>query len=177
MELDWYVNTNQGCGAVPAQRLRFPIDVFINGYCQVILTTNVLSNCWYNYILQCQITKTPLFGFVSECNFINGQAYGGTEKFVGEKATSQECFLFVKEYYPTARGAVWQAVDTNRGGEGNCMVLISNTGVDDNPTYQTCLFEGEIKIFSKIKELFQKPNPLLKWFYFSLSFIFRQLCK
>ena len=114
----------------------------------------IVGNIKDNYILQCQITKTPLFGFVSECNFINGQAYGGTEKFVGEKATSQECFLFVKEYYPTARGAVWQAVDTNRGGEGNCMVLISNTGVDDNPTYQTCLFEGEIKIFSKIKELF-----------------------
>ena len=61
--------------------------------------------------------------------------------------------MFVKEYYPAARGAVWQAVDTNRGGEGNCMVLISSTGVDDNPTYQTCLFEGEIEIFRKIKEI------------------------
>ena len=61
--------------------------------------------------------------------------------------------MFVKEYYPAARGAVWQAVDTNRGGEGNCMALISNTGVDDNPTYQTCLFEGDLKIFRKIKEI------------------------
>ena len=62
--------------------------------------------------------------------------------------------MFVKEYFPAARGAVWQAVDTNWGGEGNCMVLISYTGVDDNPTYQTCLFEGEIKIFREIKEIF-----------------------
>ena len=111
-----------------------------------------------NYILQCQLTKTPLIDFDTECDFINGQAYGGTEKFVGEKATSQECFMFVKEYYPAARGAVWQAVDTNGGGEGNCMVLISNTGVDDNPTYQTCLFEGEIK---SLEELLKYSRNIL----------------
>ena len=57
--------------------------------------------------------------------------------------------MFVKEYYPTARGAIWQAVDTNHGGEGSCEVLFMSTGVDDNPTYQTCLFEGKIKSFMK----------------------------
>ena len=79
--------------------------------------------------------------------------------------------MYVKEYYPAARGAVWQAVHTNRGGKGNCMVLFSNTGVDDNPTYQTCLFEGEIKSLEKLKKYYRKLLNCsnLPLFFFSLS--------
>ena len=79
--------------------------------------------------------------------------------------------MFVKEYYPAARGAVWQAVDTKRGGEGNCMVLISNTGVDDNPTYQTCLFEGVIKSLEELMKYSRNISTLPLVINFSFLYL------
>ena len=80
--------------------------------------------------------------FISQIDypFVPGRANEGSEEFLGEKSTAQECAIFVQNYHPSANGATWQAMDTRFGGKGNCYAKFGITSVDSNPTYQTCFF-------------------------------------
>ena len=70
-----------------------------------------------------------------------GYGAGGTEVYIGETDTDDECAYLVRNKEPSANGATW--------GDGDCYAEFGATGKNGNGKWRTCLFQGQLLEISK----------------------------
>ena len=70
------------------------------------------------------------------CNFVVGDGTGGTEDYIGNTTTEDECAQLVQREKPSANGATW--------GSEYCYAEFGATSNNGNSAWRTCLFEGQL---------------------------------
>ena len=72
--------------------------------------------------------------YKGKCDFDTGDGIGGTEEYIGNTATDNQCADLVTAKKPTANGATW--------GNQKCYAEFGATGKNFARSWRTCLFEG-----------------------------------
>ena len=76
--------------------------------------------------------------YVKGCSFKLGKAIGSNNYYEGldRTATDDECATLVRSRWGKANGAMRYQEN------GFCSAAFEATGIDDNPKFKTCLFDG-----------------------------------
>ncbi len=61
------------------------------------------------------------------CTFVVGDGTGGTEYYIGNTTTEDECAILVRSRQPSANGATWRVGATN-GATKSCYAEFGATG-------------------------------------------------
>ena len=84
----------------------------------------------------------------STCKFENGDAVGGTEKYVGKAKDAEHCVALVWHTEPYANGATWDADSGNNDcyAEFNA-IRIDVSACDVDSCYQACIFPAWMEMY------------------------------
>ena len=66
------------------------------------------------------------------CNFVNGDGIGGTETYLGQTNTRDECVTLVIQTQPDANGVTYSI------GGTSCYAEFGVTGIAGSTSWQTC---------------------------------------
>lgn len=72
------------------------------------------------------------------CTFVMGDGTGGTDDYIGETTTEDECAQLVQSKTPSANGATWGVQNEN------CYAEFGATSNDGDTNWRTCLFKGQL---------------------------------
>ena len=84
------------------------------------------------------------------CNFVTGDAIGGTEKRIGYTDTRESCAALVYSNEPSANGVTYGGNDGGTQGNAECYAEFGATSYDENyfshitQQWQACIFERKI---------------------------------
>ena len=73
-----------------------------------------------------------------ECNFVDGDGIGGTETFLQNTNTRDECVALVIQTQPNANGVTYSGRQT---GGTSCYAEFGATGTSGGTSWQTCIFK------------------------------------
>ena len=102
-----------------------------------------------------------LLSTLETCTWLEGDAKGDSETFVGFTSTADECAVQVRSSQPTANGATWEETDNGNGwhsGQPNecaaefgatwiCTPGISGCNAD-TAKWRTCALKGQLLYFT-----------------------------
>ena len=77
-----------------------------------------------------------------DCPFVHGDG-NGSEGYIGETSSANECISRVRKEHPKANGATWGELSGSRAGQ--CYYEVGATrSNNDEGTWITCMIRGQL---------------------------------